>query len=72
MCRASQYHVINREICSHTDEHEHLNIMLLRLTTWINKPKRGNIRTTGRMQGIISRDRRHPKDKYMSMRHTME
>ena len=37
----------------HTDELEHLNNKLLRSTTWTNKPKIGNTRTTWRMQGRI-------------------
>ena len=54
MCRTNQYYVINnKKKFNHTDELKHLNLMLLKSSTWMNKPKRENTRTTGRMQGSV-------------------
>ena len=54
MCRTNQYYVINKDKNATIQMNlKHLNLMLLKSTTRMNKPKRGYTRTIGKMQGSI-------------------
>ena len=54
MCRTNQYYVINKDKNVTTQKNlKHLNLILLKSTTRMNKPKRGYIRSIVTMQGSI-------------------
>ena len=72
MCRTNQYFVINKDKNATTQMNlKHLNLMLLKSTTQMNKPKSGYTRTTGIIQGSIkAAEIENAQKTNMSMRHT--